>query len=75
MHCSMCEGAAISLTEGFNDPQYHDELVKRYTEVIPQVADAGYTNLICFSGNRRGMNDLVGLENCARGLERLLPLA
>ncbi|MGA0155333.1 MAG: TIM barrel protein, partial [Flavobacteriaceae bacterium] len=75
MHCSMCEGAAISLTEGFNDPQYHDELVKRYTEVIPQVADAGYTNLICFSGNRRGMNDLVGLENCAKGLERLLPLA
>lgn len=75
MHCSMCEGAAISLTEGFNDPQYHDELVRRYTEVIPQVADAGYTNLICFSGNRKGIDDLVGLENCARGLERLLPLA
>lgn len=75
MHCSMCEGAAISLTEGFNDPQYHDELVKRYTEAIPKVADAGFTNLICFSGNRRGMDDLVGLENCAIGLERILPLA
>ena len=39
------------------------------------MADAGFTNLICFSGNRRGINDLVGLENCARGLELLLPLA
>jgi hydroxypyruvate isomerase len=50
-------------------------LIKRYTEAIPKVADAGFTNLICFSGNRRGMNDLVGLENCAIGLERILPLA
>ena len=73
--CSMCNGAEISLTEGFNDPKYHVQLIKNYKEVIPKVADAGFTNLICFSGNRRGMEDYVGLENCALGLEKILPLA
>ena len=74
-HCSMCEGAAISLTEGWNRLNLHEELIKRYKEVIPKVADAGFTNLICFSGNRNGMDDYVGLENCAQGLEQILPMA
>lgn len=75
IHCSMCNGAEISLTEGFNDPKYHDQLIKNYTQLIPQVANAGYKNLICFSGNRRGIPDYVGLENCAQALEKILPLA
>lgn len=75
IHCSMCNGAEISLTEGWNDPQYHEELVKNYSKIIPQVAEAGYTNLICFSGNRRGINDYVGLQNCVDGLTQILPLA
>jgi hydroxypyruvate isomerase len=75
IHCSMCNGAEISLTEGWNEPKYHDQLIKNYTEMIPQVAAAGYTNLICFSGNRRGMNDYVGLQNCVDGLSQILPLA
>lgn len=75
LKCSMVSGAEISLSEGFNNPENHDELVRRYTEVIPKVAEAGFTNLICFSGNRNGMDDLVGLENSAIGLERVLPLA
>jgi len=30
--------------------------------------------LICFSGNRDGLDDQKGLENCAIGLKRLMPL-
>ncbi len=75
IHCAMCNGAEINLTEGWNDPQYHDVLIKNYTEMIPKVAEAGYTNLICFSGNRRGMDDTVGLENCVKGLKQIMPLA
>lgn len=75
IHCSMCNGAEISLTEGWNDPKYHDTLIKNYTEIIPQVAEAGYTNLICFSGNRRGINDYVGIQNCVDGLSKIMPLA
>lgn len=75
MECSMCNGAEISLTEGWCDPKYHGQLIKNYTAIIPKVADAGFTNLICFSGNRRGMDDYVGLEHCVKGLEQVLPLA
>ncbi len=69
---TMCNGAEISLTEGFNTLQYHDQLVKNYTDHINYVADAGYTNLICFSGNRKGMDDAVGLKNCVTGLKRIM---
>ncbi|WP_420601051.1 hydroxypyruvate isomerase family protein [Flagellimonas sp.] len=75
IHCSMCNGAEISLTEGWNDPKNHEVLIKNYTEMIPKVAEAGYTNLICFSGNRNGMNDYVGLQNCVDGLSKIMPLA
>ncbi|SHI45273.1 hydroxypyruvate isomerase [Arenibacter nanhaiticus] len=72
---AMCNGAEISLTEGWCDPKYHETLIANYTEMIPKVANAGYTNLICFSGNRRGMNDHEGLEHCVKGLQQILPLA
>lgn len=75
IHASMCWGAEISLTEGWNDPQYHPTLIKNYSEMIPKVAEAGYTNLICFSGNRRGMDNATGLQNCVNGLKKIMPLA
>jgi len=75
IHASMCWGAEISLTEGWNDPKHHPTLIKNYTEMIPKVAEAGYTNLICFSGNRNGISDEKGLQNCAEGLKHIIPLA
>jgi len=72
---TMCNGAEISLTEGFNTVQYHDKLVKNYIEHINYVADAGYTNLICFSGNRKGMDDEAGLNNCVTGLKKIMAVA
>jgi len=75
IHCAMCNGAEISLTEGWNNPKYHETLIKNYTEMIPLVAEAGYTNLICFSGNRNGMDDETGLQNCINGLKQIMPLA
>jgi hydroxypyruvate isomerase len=71
----MCNGAEINLTDGFNDPQFHARLQKQYADMIPKVGQAGYTNLICFSGSRRGMSDEVGLANAVRGLQPLLALA
>ncbi len=72
---SMCNGAEISLTEGWNDPKYHDKLVQRYLEHIDLVSKAGYKNLICFSGNRKGMDDATGLKNCADGLKKIMSAA
>ena len=72
---TMCNGAELSLTEGFNHTEYHPQLIENYTRQIELVAAAGYTNLICFSGNRNGMDDETGLQNCVAGLKQILPLA
>ena len=68
-------GAGMGIEKGFNDPQYHDALVKSYQEVIPLVAKAGLNQIICFSGNRNGMDDEKGMENAAIGLKRLMSTA
>jgi hydroxypyruvate isomerase len=72
IYSSMCNGAEISLTEGWNDKQYHATLIKNYTEHIDLAAKAGYKNIICFSGNRKGMDDKVGLANCAEGIKKIM---
>lgn len=72
---SMCNGAEPNLEDGWCDKQFHDDLVERYTRQIELVAEAGYTNLILFSGNRRGISEEQGLQNAVAGLRRVLPLA
>ena len=75
INSSMCNGAEISLVKGWNDKQYHSTLIKNYTEYIELVAGAGYKNLICFSGNRNGMDDESGMKTCAEGLKQIISLA
>ena len=73
---SMCYTAGEnSLTKGWNNTAYHDQLIKDFTDVIPLAAKAGYKNVICFSGSRNGIDDETGLKNCADGLKQILPLA
>jgi len=75
IHASMCWGAGLGIEDGWCEPKFHEALIKDYLEIIPKVAEAGYTNLTCFSGNRRGMDDMVGLKNCAEGLKQIMPIA
>ena len=75
VHAAMCWGAGKGIVEGWNNPALHDALIADYKEKIPLVAEAGFTNLICFSGNRNGMDDLVGLQNCVEGLSKIMPVA
>lgn len=75
MYSPMCNGAEINLTDAFGDKQFHATLQKNYTEMIPLVAKNGYTNLICFSGSRRGKDNETGWNNCVEGLKPLVELA
>jgi hydroxypyruvate isomerase len=63
------------IEKAWNRVEHHDQLVPAYEEQIKKVADAGFTNLICFSGNREGLDDEKGIENCATGLKRIMKLA
>lgn len=72
---AMPNGAGKGISDGFNNPALHDELVKDYSAIIPKVAAAGMDKIICFSGNRNGLDDEKGIENCAIGIKRLMPIA
>jgi len=63
------------IPKAFNRLEHHDTLVELYEQRIRETAEAGFTNLICFSGNREKLDDEQGLENCAVGLKRILALA
>jgi hydroxypyruvate isomerase len=68
-------GAGKGIVDGWNDPKLHDELLASFEDVIPKAANAGLTQIITFSGNRKGLSDEQGLENCAKGLKRLMKTA
>jgi hydroxypyruvate isomerase len=75
MTCAMGNGAELGIDKGWNDPQYHDRLVKNYSEIIPIASRESIPHLICLSGNRNGMDDETGMNNCVKGIQRILPLA
>jgi len=72
--CAMCNGPD-SIPYGWNRVEHHDGLLAKFEKAIPQVAEAGFPNIITFSGNRKGMSNEEGLENCVKGLKRLAPIA
>lgn len=75
LECSMGTEEFAIIEHGFNDPANHKDLQKNYTGFIDKASKAGVKNIICFSGNRRGMDDKTGIENCAKGLTPLVDYA
>ena len=72
--CAMCNGPD-NIGYGFNRVEHHDKLVQGFTDILPKIAQLGFPNVICFSGNRGGMSDEQGLENCVTGLKKVASLA
>ena len=84
LHCAMVsyptamspDGKKIgSIPHGFNRLENHDLLIQAYEPLLKISAEAGFKQVICFSGNRDGMSEEQGLDNCVIGLKRLLPMA
>lgn len=77
--CSMVFNPVVDglggIGKAWNRVEHHDKLVQAYEQRIKETADAGYERLICFSGNRAGLDDEKGLVNCATGLKRIMALA
>jgi hydroxypyruvate isomerase len=72
--CAMVSGVPGGITSGLNRIENHDKIVAFYEKTAPLVAAAGFRNIICFSGNRAGLSDEEGIEQCARGLKRIVPI-
>jgi hydroxypyruvate isomerase len=73
--CAMVSGVPGGITSGLNRVENHDKIVEFIEKTAPIVAEHQFPNIICFSGNRAGMSDEQGLENCATGLKRIAPIA
>ncbi len=68
--CAMANGTT-KIPDGLNRLENHAAMVPSMVERIKACADAGLPNVICFSGNRNGMDDELGLEHCAIALKQI----
>ena len=73
--CAVVSGVPGGIGSGLNRIENHDKIVEFMERTLPAAAEFGAPNVICFSGNRKGLDDEKGLENCAIGLKRIAPLA
>ncbi len=71
---SMVTGGG-TIADGLNRKENHDKIEQQMRENITQAAAAGVPNVITFSGNRRGLSDAEGLDNCVLGLNRVKAIA
>jgi hydroxypyruvate isomerase len=63
------------ITKGLNHKENWEECLGKMRKSIEATADAGYPNVICFSGNREKMDDEEGLRNCTEALKQVVGLA
>ena len=64
-----------SLTDGLADKKFHDMCLAKLRETIDATSEAGFPNVISFSGNRRGIPDDVGIENAVEALKKIVGYA
>jgi hydroxypyruvate isomerase len=62
---------ANSIPKGLNRVENHEECLANIRKAIDDNAAAGFPNVICFSGNRAGMDDQEGLKNCVAALKQI----
>jgi len=71
---AMTPGAG-DIPNAWNRKENHAALEKEMRENIERAAAAKVPNVITFSGNRRGLADDIGKENCIIGLKRVKRMA
>lgn len=63
------------LSDGLCDIKYHESALKTINTAIEATAREGWKNVICFSGNARGIDRETGLKNCVKALREITPVA
>jgi hydroxypyruvate isomerase len=71
--CAMTPSHSIG--KGLNRKENHAECLAQIRTSIEKTSEAGFPNVICFSGNRAGMDDEEGLTNCAIALKEIVGFA
>jgi hydroxypyruvate isomerase len=63
--------AGVSIANGINDKSRHDAIEKSMRAALDECAAGGCPTLNTVSGNRRGMSDAEGADNCVALLDRV----
>ena len=71
---TMVSGAG-NIPDAFNRLENHDKLVETFRGNAQAASQAGWKNVITFSGNRKGQPDGEGLDNCVVGINRIKSIA
>jgi hydroxypyruvate isomerase len=64
-------GPGGTIADALNRTENHARLEASLRAAIDEAAAAQVPNIITFSGNRRGMDDKVGADNCVAFLDRI----
>ena len=72
---ALSNGSSLGITKGWNNLKHHGQLQSDLLDIIPKAAEKGIPQIIVFSGNRNGISDEEGLENCAKGLDPIVKYA
>jgi hydroxypyruvate isomerase len=65
------QGPGGTIPEALNRTENHDRLEQSIRAAIDESAAAKVPNVITFSGNRKGMDDRVGADNCVTFLNKI----
>ena len=68
---SMYPGPGGTIPDALNRKENHDRIEKAMRAAIDESAANSVPNIITFSGNRRGMPDQEGADNCVAFLNRI----
>lgn len=68
---TMVPGFGGTIPDALNRKENHERIEQSMREGLDICAKEGAPNLITFSGNRRGMSDEEGMENCALFLNKI----
>ncbi len=65
----------IPIDPGLNRKENHGKYIAAMKKTIEVTSEAGFPNVICMSGNRKGMPDDEGAKNCAEAIKQVVGFA
>lgn len=71
---TMVPGAG-GIVNALNDKKNHKQCMEQFKKNIPLAAENNIRNVITFSGNRHGMTDYEGWDNCTEILKEAVKIA
>ncbi|MCJ7693092.1 MAG: TIM barrel protein [Sedimentisphaerales bacterium] len=64
-----------SLQDGLSHTENHPECLAKLRENVDAASEYGFPNVVCFSGNRKGLPDDVGIENTVTAIKQIIGYA